>query len=306
MNLTSELMAFRTAYLQCIARGWKDEDFLKEIISIPNLKWINVLDNVVFKSFLPKEQKLNWRANVFIIENVEKDKDLLPMPVSVYAPYDPNSNNGWLGGSDLFVIKIPTAPEDVAERAEALSVYYSLFTSLFGNGYEVTDTAGAIPCAHGGVEEIMATNYKTFSLNKADFNAAIENNIQNDLGSGSNESFFGFGAIVMSIISFCWMNPGYLEYITEKNRTITPVGTEGSILRDEFISFKNPWAFNIRFEKAEEGNSTWNTESGTWEKVEVNDIFLQFPAKPNPENHSNARALSRYNNTGPAYPLTCP
>lgn len=305
MNLTSELMAFRTAYLQSIARGWKDEEFLKEFISIPDVKWTNILENDVFKSFLPKQQKLNWRADVFIIENVEKHKDLPPTPVSVYSPYDPNSNNGWLGGSDLFVIKIPTAPAP-AERPAALAAYYSLYTSLFGNGYEVTDTGGAAPCSHANVEEIMATNYKTFSLKKADYNAAMENNIEDDLGAGGDESFLGFGAIVMGIISFCWVNPGYLEFLTEKNRTISPVGTPNSILRDEFISFKNPWAFNIRFDEVVPGNSVWNAELGVWEKLEVNDIFLQFPTRPNPEAYSDARALSRYNGTGPAYPLTCP
>jgi ribosomally synthesized peptide (two-chain TOMM family) len=305
MNLTSELMAFRTAYLQSIARGWKDDEFLKEFISIPDVKWTNILENEVFKGFLPKEQKLNWRANVFIIENVEKHKDQPPTPISVYAPYDPNSNNGWLGGSDLFVIKIPAAPAP-EERPAALAAYYSLFTSLFGNGYEVTDTGGATPCSHANVEEIMATNYKTFSLDKADYNAAMENNIEDDLGAGGDESFLGFGAIVMGMISFCWINPGYLEFLTEKNRTVSPVGTENSTIRDEFVSFKNPWAFNIRFEEVVEGNSIWNAERGAWEKLEVNDIFLQFPTKPNPESYSDARALSRYNGTGPAYPLTCP
>jgi hypothetical protein len=56
MNLTSELMAFRTAYLQSIARGWKDDEFLKEFISVPNVKWTNILDNEVFKGFLQESK----------------------------------------------------------------------------------------------------------------------------------------------------------------------------------------------------------------------------------------------------------
>jgi ribosomally synthesized peptide (two-chain TOMM family) len=319
IDLTTGLMAFRQAYLQCIAKCWEDEVFAKSLISGPidanksDNDWENILSNTNFTDFLPEVMRspnpenrdgyfpLNWRINLYLIEKIKINETF---PLAEYAPYNPKANNGWIGGTDLFLIKIPQKPKGIneSELAIALAAYYSNFTTLFGNGYAVTDTAKN---EKSNFSSELCEFYKKFRLNYHDYEGAIAHNIPNNLGNGGDESFYGFGAIVMNIISVCWNNPEYLKFITEKNRVITPVGTEHSVINDEYVSFENPWAFNIQFKEVCEGNSKWNSEARKWDTIENNEIYLQFPSKPDVEKHS-MRALARYNGTGPAYPLTCP
>ena len=60
IELSTALIAYRQAYLQCIAKCWGDEDFAKDFISGPvdlnktNSVWNNVLKNQKFLNFLQK------------------------------------------------------------------------------------------------------------------------------------------------------------------------------------------------------------------------------------------------------------
>jgi ribosomally synthesized peptide (two-chain TOMM family) len=316
IDLTTGLMAFRQAYLQCIAKCWNDEEFAKKLISGPietdkkDTVWKNILVETEFTNYLPKvlqnpnPQKgegyfpLNWRINLYLMEKINT------VPFAEYEPYNPSANNGWIGGSDLFIIKIPQKPVGLNEskQATALAAYYSNFTTLFGNGYEVTNFAKN---EKSSFSNELCEFYKKFRIDYNHYEDAIARNLQNNLGNGGDESFYGFGSIFMNIISVCWNNPNYLAYITKDNRVITPVGTEHSVINDEYISFKNPWAFNIQFKKSSEENSKWNNGTHKWDAIENNEIYLQFPSKPSDQKYY-VRALARYNGTGPAYPLTCP
>lgn len=319
IELSTALIAYRQAYLQCIAKCWGDEDFANDFISGPvdlnktNSVWNNVLKNPKFLNFLPKgfqnptpEKEegyfpLNWRVNLYVVEKIYTDK---LFSVAEYAPFNPNANNGWIGGTDLFIVKIPKKPLGLneSELATALAAYYSNFTTLFGNGQAVTDSANN---EKSNFSNELCQFYSKFEINYKQYEKAITQNLANDFGDGGNESFYGFGAIIMNMISVCWENPNYLSYLTSDNRVISPVGTKNSIVKDEYVTFQNPWAFNILFKEVSDENSKWNSETQKWENIENNEVYLQFPSKPSDEKNY-VRAIARYNGTGPAYPLTCP
>jgi len=281
LDLPSGLMMLRNAYLQCIASCWADENQKTGFVSQSGKPAINALESPLFQSFI----------HVVDLQEGERFG-------AVYQPFNPNAINGWLGASDIMVVKIPKAPQQ-NQRTKALSNYYNLFNTHLGNSivgaHDSVSKEKVIDQEMVDLFQLVSKNYSSEEIIEV-----LSNNITSNLGVGGADQFLSFGAIVMSIIARCWEDEDYLKHIT--NTLISPLGTQKSLYKDEFVTFQNPWIFNIKFELAEEGNSTWNGEK--WEAIENNEIYLLFPQKPS-NRASHAMALSRYNNTGPAYPFTC-
>jgi len=291
MNLTEELMQFRTAYLQTIAKCWNDSSLYKEMISKKGSIGTNILETKLFKSFLPKNNSvLDWRVDLFLIENPNKN-------LAQYVPYNPNSLNGWFGGPDLIILKVPKTPEK-NEQASALMSFYDAFTTFLGN------TSSNIAAVHPTrkIEESMLSLFTEYTSGHLDYLHVIEEDILTSLGNGCNDTFFSLGSVYLDLVSMCWKNPDFKKYLLQT--TLEPIGKENSIIKDEFIKFENPFSFNIKFQEAEDGNSIWDPQKGLWTNLENNEIFLQFPRKPENDT-THAQALARYNGTGPTYPLTC-
>lgn len=297
MNLSDELMSFRTAYLQTIAHCWREPAEYEKIISKKGEKGKNLLESDLFQSYLPVKKDgnlcpLNWRLDVYLVENENKN-------LAKYVPYNPNSINGWMGGPDLMILKIPEAPPP-EEQAKALMAYYESFNTLFGNSFKVskTETSHAIRM----ITEKLLSLFTKHTTGYVNYLKVLRENSPTSLGNGSNDTFYSLGSVFMELIAVSWKNPNFFKYTCDT--IISPIGTRDSLLRDEFITFRNPFSFNIKFQKVTDGNSVWDSSTGTWENLENNEVCLQFPKKPEPESDFT-QALARYNGCGPTYPLTC-
>ena len=110
-----------------------------------------------------------------------------------------------------------------------------------------------------------------------------------------------FGASMLDLIASCWDDENYFNSIL--STVLEPLGEANSTICSGLnIDFTNPWGFRIVFEK--DTSCSWNEEKSKWEGLSNNEMYLQYPCKPE-EELSGAQALARYNSTGPAFPLTC-
>ena len=289
MDLSSELMAFRTAYLKCIAKSWSNHEYKEQFVSSKGT-CKNLLDNKQFKKYLPTNTSLNWKMNISIVNNDNV----------YYNPFDaPGSDSGWNGSADVIIIKIPQNPYEESrnedKEAEALADYYNHFTTIFGNSESIKDTEEKMAKV-ARIQEL----FEKFEYKPSNLVNAVRKNFNNNMGHGGPNSFLSFGLVVMSLIANCWENPEYFEFITKLN--LEPLGEEGSSIRDMYVDFSNPWGFLIKFEK--DKKSSWSKSKNCWETLSNNEMYLQYPEKPE-DGIMKASALARYNNTGPAFPLTC-
>lgn len=297
MDLTTGLLMLRNAYLQCIATAWEDDEYREEVLTQYDtqtgkpVKANDVLQDKKFTKFFPKGVDLDWRVNVYLV-------DLLNEGLrygTVYSPFGNNTINGWIGGTDAMIIKIPQAPKK-KDQTEALAAYYDLFNTMLGNPER--GTAGSVDSNR----KIDESTVRLFRLIRDTVPAEelVSLNASSTLGDGGADQFNAFGSTMLTVIAACWSNPAYLEYLTSPQMVLTPYGTRNSQIKDKFLTFDNPWFFNIKFESA---CTKW--EKGKWKNIENNEILLHFPTVPENLEDESPIALSRYNNTGPAYPFTC-
>jgi hypothetical protein len=308
MTTNQQLMAFRTAYLQTLALCWNDKKIREKVVSHEGI-CKNILEMDIFKEYLPNKTPLEWRTNVAIIQAPEK------VPVR-YSPFEVSSYNSWIGGADVLVIKIPECPND-GQDLLALTSYYSLFPTFLGNDTCTSQTNVLNERPYEQVKKwaedfVMNTNY---------IKHINDSNILNDLGFENGNPMFDFGAIMQIIIAECWSDKYFYNYITNSDLkdphreqfVVSPMGADNSTFpTNGSVLFKNPWAFSVRFEKPKKGNTKWDSASQQWTKVENNEIYLMYPEFDIHDDtiatgglKFSPLALSKYNNTGPAYPFTC-
>lgn len=311
----NELQIIQGSYGALDQFNVSEKDTLKGLLPDANGEMSSAA--IAFRHYL-NGFEFDWLANVYLIDN----------HFLYYSPQKPHFRNGWSGGSDLFVIKIPNRPTDDGVHAKALMTYYEIFPTIFGTGRGVPNITFTNPKGNAEMDIQQVMRYMVdFMPDFANFRKAEFINLANDLGMGGMRSFKAFSGVLMQMIAAAWSHDGYFNYLTTES-VITPVGTPQSVYRDEFVEFRNPWSFNIIFRKAED--SAWNDNS--WTNLEYTDIYMNYPTIPKSamgqfnsgkntymnagadldrkavskaESFWRAEAIARYNNTGPEYPFSC-
>lgn len=305
MSLGTQLMAFRNAYLQSLAAIWSGKISKKDLVTceepsiLPKkdpIHCINILDQTEFKQFLPNEGgNWGWNANFYLIDTGK----------TIYRPFNPLSNNGWLGAADLFVINIPPTPS-IEYQAEALMAYYKTFPSLLGRGINEGFSPDQNIQSSYTFQEIKNLMIKIGETDLHEYYPALDKDNNLNLGTGNESGFFELSNALLSVISEVWSNPKFRDYLINPEMVIYPAGRKGSILRTDQVTFVNPWNFAIKFRQFGE-LTYWNQEEFRWEGLRNNEIYLGYPLEPEKDTNASANtlALARYNNTGPSYPFTC-
>lgn len=282
-TLSKQFDIFRAAYLRSIAKSWVDNKYKKEIVSFKGAAK-NVLVLKPFTDLLQEPIEKKWRMDIAIVNNNSVS----------YNPYSRTSDNGWNGDADVLVIKIPKKPTNNKSHVSALAKYYELFPTPFGNNLSGVDKEEL-----KDVSDIQDL-FVPFEYSEKAILKARRENLSNETGDGGVKAFDTFGIVMMDIVAKCWENNAFLQALTDN--PIKPIGQKGSEIKDVFRNFANEWAFSIVFE--EDDNATWNEATQDWDNLSNNQIYLQYPAKPDAD-FSETRALSRYNATGPVFPLSC-
>lgn len=284
-DLTSQLLSFRLAYLQAVARAWREPEFKEKILSNPDMpggRLINVLEVDEFTALIePADILDSWQVKIHIMYDEKMQ----------YQPFNAKTTNGWLAsGHEVLGVFIPEKPQiasDKTTEAQLLAEYYQRFPTAFGNYIQTSfrEDSNAGTGFHPKIKE---------------FQQARASNVDNELGIGGASQFLAFGAVCQYITGRCWADEAYFEFINGK--VISSIGTSNSVFQDDVVRFENPWGLNIQFHKCKV--DLQESEGGVaWQNIPFNELRLMFPNAP--QEPQQPVALARYNSAGPNFPFTC-
>lgn len=305
--MSKDLLDFRLAYLQFIARTWRDSDYFDNVI-----KRYEIVDShsdeatttplLNLKNILEDDEAYNyrcpWLADVFL--KVDRDAVI----------WKPDDTGGWIGPDDAFHISIPVWDNeknkvDEGQKVSALAAYYAQFPTFLGSGR---------PDPNPNVE--TKKNKETSKEKSTDVFSSGYSPIRPSMNAGSlGDDFLTFGSIVMRTIALAWKNKAFREELFSDSESSSINKSE---VLSKYFGYTNPWNFRLVFRKLtiikgsdrEPGKNecVWvpgeNDSLGRWEGLPPNRVQLYYPVKPRNEGEMPI-ALNTYNCTGPAYPFTC-
>lgn len=167
------LMIFRNAYLRAIARAWSDVEFKQRLLNAKDIQVMLVnedyMSNVVWQSL---DIRLREEA-----------------PPS--GTFDPAG--GWLGGKDIFIIHIPSAPTvDMDKKLKALTAFYQDYPTMFGTNSKIKR---ALP-PNLGVSEGEFLNFGAITLRAVEWvwnkRAHYDRILKDDDANGILADLFGY------------------------------------------------------------------------------------------------------------------
>lgn len=123
-SATDPLLGFRLAYLRAIALSWRDKEFQRRLLALPDIQPLLAKD-FGLRSCWPS---LNIRLNL----NPDK---------AWQTQWVPDMTGGWIGRDDAFVITLPEAPK--SDAAQALAAYYQQFPVFMGPAADCLADPGA-------------------------------------------------------------------------------------------------------------------------------------------------------------------
>ncbi|MES2673633.1 MAG: BMA_0021/BMA_0022 family TOMM bacteriocin [Pseudomonadota bacterium] len=286
------LMDLRIAVLKTIAMTWKD-DFAKTEIKLRE----------IFKS-MPCLELRKW-----LEESINYAMPFVGFGIQFLQPearWNSYGNNQWTKHKfETIEITIPIIPADFCgrldeyQKSEKLIEYYSHFPTIFG-----------------------ASSTKNVNGNPAKFASSTFNYAPGgdnyDLGV-SQDSFLGFSAAFLNLITAIWENESLLnelDYNRYKTRkSLSAIDDQAyfdhvNYIFSHYFNYEFPWRFNLKLVTPIAGEEFWVSNDGVnwkWNDANIirNIVYIEIPYAPDAKNQSVSLALAKYNATGPAYPFTC-
>lgn len=245
----SDMMRFRTTYLEAIARAWSDEAFFH---AMTNWKAKGYDGWEFLRPPLP-----HWHIELAFGQDAMAGNG-----------YQPELTGSWVGPKAILTLRFPEAPP-LDQQARALSAYYSELPTPFGHG-----TIRVEPWPKGGGVPPVG----------------------DDDGSGGDGMGYWsdalvLGGTVMRALALSWVDQTFSEQLFGKNAV--------SAL-ENWLGYTLPW--NMQLWAMRDPLPKW--DGSCWTPRPRNGLRLWVPNKPDTRYH--ALALASYNQTGNAYPLTCP
>lgn len=300
-NLVSSgntLMDLRLMILRTISKVWKDPALRDEIESKSPLQ---------IYDYFAKEFNYHTPFDNFGIKFIK--------PTAVWNFY---GDNQWSKPEDeTITLTIPRKePTDNFDNTERLFEFYSYFPTFFGLMKKSGGRSQAKVSTNNPSSEIANFAQESTVMPNTDFHG-------NDYDLGvSEDSFLGFGGVVLKLIAAAWENPELMNMIDYNNQqNNSNIASDAAYyaniksMLNKYYDFEFPWAFNLKFVLPTEDESFWFKKNGEWiwrqydnngRQLIRNTVTLEIPHAPkNGEKNESALALARYNMIGPAYPFTC-
>ncbi|MDD9939583.1 MAG: BMA_0021/BMA_0022 family TOMM bacteriocin [Myxococcales bacterium] len=185
--------------------------------------------------------------------------------------YRPELTGSWVGPNAILELRLPKAPDDAEEHAAALAEYYALLPSPFGfeRSEEVQDGAESGGSSH------QVTSAGAGGSGMGHFSDALV-----------------LGGVVMRALALSWESADFREHVFSRGRAL------GAL--QAWLGYSCPWNMDI---EAVPSSIEWLPGLGFSAKPR-NRLTMWLPNRP--EGHGLGVALAAYNQTGDAYPLTCP
>jgi ribosomally synthesized peptide (two-chain TOMM family) len=182
--------------------------------------------------------------------------------------YRPDLTGSWVGPGAIFTLRLPRAP--AGDQVKALAAYYSEMPTPFGQGR---------PRVEGWIEPGEGTPEVGDSAGSG------------GAGMGHWNDALVLGGTVLRALALSWSDQTFSEQF---------FGKHAIDALQSWLGYTLPW--NMQLEAEQVSDVTWNGKK--WSPRPSNSLRLWVPNKPDTRHH--ALALASYNQTGNAYPLTCP
>jgi ribosomally synthesized peptide (two-chain TOMM family) len=175
-------------------------------------------------------------------------------------------------------LRLPGAPKDVDARAQALAAYYQLLPSPFGQKQGSTAAGRGVPSGSpGGVG-----------------NSAGSSAGAGGAGMGHESAGFVLGGVIVRALALSWKDDTFADQLIGNKEALT--------ILENWLGYSCPWNMQFLVEKS---SAQFKVKEGVWDPAPTNQLTFFVPNAPkNVADH--ALALASYNQTGDAYPLTCP
>lgn len=274
--MSNSILSFKTAYLEAVAKSWKDEEFAEEFYAKGEE---NILAFLEAKSGSPKKFISPWKN--LVINFLDDDSHTLY--------WDPIQTGRWVGNDDRMTIFMPEDP-GVDHRVEGLAQYNFIFPSFMGK-------------VKSDIELLFN---KKEQIEFIDYLVSKDIEIPTILTLGESDlDLLSFTATMLRAIALYWEDPSFKEEL------LNPDGdhTDKTAVLSKFFGYNNPWNFAINFKECK--TFILNKDDDSELDYPANIISLGKPRKPTlPDGSSSSKgiypiALAAYNDDGKSYPFTC-
>lgn len=260
------MMLFRTAYLRAIAKAWNNEHFFNRMTDCNAVGYDGW--KILEECVDPPPCLPPWGIRLFFREDQYPGNG-----------YHPELTGSWVGPQPIIRLRLPPpparalpVPEAQAEQAKALAAYYAAMPTPFGyqaRGKDAVQAQSALGTSMGPWVDALL-----------------------------------LGATVVHALALSWNDELFNSQF---------FGSEALLVLRNWLGYNLPWNMRIEAEGVKHDEAKWDVEQQQWQirdgqkwtaGVPANSLTLFVPNRPKPG--FQAVALASYNQTGPAYPLTCP
>lgn len=269
------MMQFRLAYLEAIAQSWYDSAYRNRMFECA---WEALED---LKRPLP-----HWNIQLRLCD------DTLPG-----NGFSPSRVGGWVGPNFQLQVGFPRAPtcDDGLVQAEmrvsALAGYYELYPTPFGSG----------------------VRHKAPAISEQDSSAGSAGE-----GMGHWSDALVLGGVLVRALALYWQDADFRQLLLQGGSAPhAPNKYSGGVMSvlEHWNGYTCPW--NVDLYVVERDDVVWNHKQRCWTRAKdqpkssndrpptLNELVLFVPRAPHDFDHWPI-ALAAYNETGSAYPLTCP
>lgn len=325
MELTKQLLEFRSVYLRAISLAWNDKEYRKELCK-PN----NALS--VFKNSF--DYTCPWNIDFTITDFGEG-----PFFNSLRGVYMTSPLS-----FDQFVIFVPRKPQ-VENVAEAAACYYQ------DNLWILQENQASDLPASPAMNDYMNLLFElrgSATPGKIDSSLLQGRGIPEasyDLGN-SNTEFTSFGGVMLSALTLMWSNQVFRSQFINSDDRQREIGQTAALLK-EWLDYDYPWDVDLVIKEDPDAqflrvNSFKNIDGSSYQEALDQDssvmarsgekqpgaelvedqlrwvwirngqlynqpslgLVLSFPEAPD-DIANQPVALSRYNTDGPGFPFTC-
>ncbi|TMO60462.1 hypothetical protein CWC18_13700 [Pseudoalteromonas aurantia] len=234
MELTKQLLEFRSVYMRAIAKAWNNDDFRQKLCAENNA--LNI-----FKEYF--EYNCPWNITFTINDKCEG-----PFYNSLRGVYMTSALS-----FDRFLVYVPKLP-DIPHPVDAISDYYLKNTWLLEQKCE-KDLHQDLTQLNTFLDSL--DNLSTQQTNNTPVNEHISEGAGDypvnfmripessyNLGN-SDVDFTNFGGVMLSALSLAWSNKVFKEkFITSELTEEQPIGTAAVLLK-EWLNYDYPWDVDL-------------------------------------------------------------
>jgi ribosomally synthesized peptide (two-chain TOMM family) len=188
--------------------------------------------------------------------------------------YRPSLTGGWVGPDAVMTLRLPNAPAE-EQQSLALAAYYAEMSTPFGKAFK-------------GRQDLAATFEAVDGGNGGDGSDGSDGD-----GLGHSNDAFVLGGVILRALALSWSSDEFRQQFFQGDALVA---------LENWVGYNFPWNMQIKAKLDEE--LEWQAGSERWSRAPRNQLTLYVPNKP--QTQHQAVALAAYNETGNAYPLTCP